>query len=586
MVADNVLKRIVFKKYKALRNFRLDIRSMNVLVGPNNCGKSTVLSALRVLAAGLSKARSRNPEVLDSSKGPSRGYQLANADLPIITGNIHTDLQDTDTSIEFEFQNSTSIEIEFPESGGCMMFARNCDKIPTSVSAFKKAFPFVVDHIPTLGPLDPEERPLEKVTVRRNLNSHRASANFRNYWYHHGKDFALFANKLHETWPSMEIEFPYLDFGSHASAIFMTCKENRMSREVFWAGFGFQVWCQLLTHLIRTRNSDLVVVDEPEIYLHADLQRQLIHILREMGPNFVIATHSSEILSETEPNEVVIIDKESSSGRRIRKAAQVQDALDVLGSGHNLILARIARSKRVCFVEGTDSRMLRMFARTLSKNELASSDQIIFIPIGGFSGWPRIDAYKWAFEQSVGEKMIFGVVLDRDFRSNEEIQEIENQLSDKLNFVHIHKRKEIENYFLVPSVLKRFVDKISGNEDDFLKIIDSLSNEVRSDLMAKYSACHSTYFQKSGIDPVTSITESNKRFESMWNTLETRMNIVSGKKFLSIVNREIQNKHNKTISPSKIINSMKLHEIPEDMVLLINKLEEFRTSAHLKKRMK
>jgi len=35
-----------------------------------------------------------------------------------------------------------------------------------------------------------------------------------------------------------------------------------------WVGFGYQIWCQLLTHLSRAAEDSLVVVDEPEVYLH------------------------------------------------------------------------------------------------------------------------------------------------------------------------------------------------------------------------------------------------------------------------------------------------------------------------------
>lgn len=163
------LRRVVFKSYKALNEFRLDVRNMNVLVGPNNCGKSTVLSAFRVLATGLNKARSRMPEIINGSSGLVRGYQIAVSDLPIAAGNVHTNLKDTDTTIYFEFQNASQLVLDFPADGGCILFARNCEQAPASPSIFKRAFPFLVDHIPTLGPLEADEKPIELQTVRRGL---------------------------------------------------------------------------------------------------------------------------------------------------------------------------------------------------------------------------------------------------------------------------------------------------------------------------------------------------------------------------------------------------------------------------------
>jgi predicted ATP-dependent endonuclease of OLD family len=80
----------------------------------------------------------------------------------------------------------------------------------------------------------------------------------------------------------MQIQPPELiDIKNQILAMF--CLERRMTRELYWAGFGFQVWCQLLTHVVRAAESTIFVIDEPEIYLHADLQRQLVSIARELG---------------------------------------------------------------------------------------------------------------------------------------------------------------------------------------------------------------------------------------------------------------------------------------------------------------
>jgi predicted ATP-dependent endonuclease of OLD family len=70
-----------------------------------------------------------------------------------------------------------------------------------------------------------------------------------------------------------------------SSRLSMFALENRITRELFWSRFGFQIWCQLLTHISRAQGSSLLVVDEPEIYLHPDVRRQLLGILRDAGPD-------------------------------------------------------------------------------------------------------------------------------------------------------------------------------------------------------------------------------------------------------------------------------------------------------------
>lgn len=47
---------VSFHNYKALRHFSISLQNFNVLVGPNNSGKSTILGAFRILAEGMRKA--------------------------------------------------------------------------------------------------------------------------------------------------------------------------------------------------------------------------------------------------------------------------------------------------------------------------------------------------------------------------------------------------------------------------------------------------------------------------------------------------------------------------------------------------
>ena len=117
-----------------------------------------------------------------------------------------------------------------------------------------------------------------------------------------------------------------------------------MTRELYWVGFGFQIWCQLLTHLSRATENSLVVVDEPEVYLHPDIQRQLLGILRDIGADALLATHSSEIIAEADPAEIVMIDKRKRKGERLKNVAGVQRALEAVGSSQNITLTSLRRS--------------------------------------------------------------------------------------------------------------------------------------------------------------------------------------------------------------------------------------------------
>src|SRR3954452_8732514 len=70
--------RVEFTRFKAFKRFSLSLRHFNILVGPNNAGKSTILAAFRILAAGMRRAYSRNPEVIrgPTDMGMTHGYRI------------------------------------------------------------------------------------------------------------------------------------------------------------------------------------------------------------------------------------------------------------------------------------------------------------------------------------------------------------------------------------------------------------------------------------------------------------------------------------------------------------------------------
>ena len=174
-------------------------------------------------------------------------------------------------------------------------------------SEFKKHVDIEIGFVPILGPVDHKERLYQKEAARLALLTYTASRNFRNIWFHYGENFSEFKALVKNTWPGMDIDKPEVNNSSVPPTLDMFCPEERIPREIFWAGFGFQVWCQMLTYIIKHKQCSLFLIDEPDIYLHSDLQRQLLGILKSLGPDIIIATHSTELIGEAELNDILLI---------------------------------------------------------------------------------------------------------------------------------------------------------------------------------------------------------------------------------------------------------------------------------------
>lgn len=412
-----------FRNFKAFKSFTVSLGAFDILVGPNNAGKSTVIGAFRILAEGLRRARARNPEYSNASAIRNYCYPVNLRDLPVSTENVFCDYDDSEPAVaEFTISNGNRLRLIFPESDSCVLVCETRGRPVRSTGDFKREFDVAISFVPVLGPVEHDEELNQPETARRALLTHRASRNFRNIWYHFGEGFELFREAVRQSWPGMEIDRPELTISGKRGILHMFCPEDRIPRELYWAGFGFQVWCQMLTFIAKAERDSLLIIDEPDIYLHSDLQRQLVGILRNRMGDVLIATHSTEILSEADIGEIVVLNKKWKQARRVNQAAQLQTLFSELGSRLNPIITQLAKTRRVLFVEGGDFSIISAFARKLGYSDVANGGKFAVVPANGFNP-ARVRDYSQGMEQTLGSSISRYVVFDRDYRSQKQVDE-------------------------------------------------------------------------------------------------------------------------------------------------------------------
>ncbi|MHB1774084.1 MAG: AAA family ATPase [Acidimicrobiales bacterium] len=125
-------------------------------------------------------------------------------------------------------------------------------------------------------------------------------------------------------------------------------------------GHGLQMWLQVMWFLAHNSDTPTIVLDEPDVYMHADLQRKLVRLLKGSGQQIMIATHSVEIMAEVDPSEVLIIDSDRARSNWAANIKGVQRVVDTIGGVHNLQLSRLATARRCLFVEGKDVAILTL----------------------------------------------------------------------------------------------------------------------------------------------------------------------------------------------------------------------------------
>jgi hypothetical protein len=467
------------------------------------------------------------------------------------------------------------------------MFPETRQKPVRTTANFKSQYDCEVAFVPVLGPVEHNELLYQKEAARLALITHRASRNFRNIWFHYPDRFEDFRAMLRSTWPGMDIERPKIDRSAERTRLHMFCIEDRIPRELYWAGFGFQVWCQMLTFIVEGRSASLLAIDEPDIYLHSDLQRQLLSVLKSAGSDILIATHSTELVSEADPNDIVVISKSSRSAKRLNDPSQLQTVFRTLGSNLNPTLTQLAKTRRALFVEGKDFQVISWFAERLGKSRVANRAAFAIIPAEGFNPQKVVDVSA-GIEATLGARIVTGAIFDRDYRCAGEVAAVSAELASRCTFVHIHDRKEIENFLLVPAVLQRAILAKLGDRqqrtgstqrftDDIDAVLSTLTDSMRLDVQSQWVMRYVRYEKVSrrGIDDSTLAAEALRAFETAWGDLEQRLALVPGKELFSNLNAFLMERYSVSLSQGAVARLFRTSEIPREMVDLVDRIEAF-----------
>lgn len=361
---------------------------------------------------------------------------------------------------------------------------------------------------------------------------------------------------------------PEIERGERA-IVRMYFRDGRHVREVQWAGFGFQVWMQTVMHLSQAGQGSILVLDEPDIYLHPDLQHRLLTLVSDRVGQYFIATHSTEIINAADPGDVLIVRPTSRSARRIRTESSYSDVYSAIGSSENAQFARLARTRKVLYFEGADSRLLSKISKTVGGIDYLSGSEVTLMKTDGFSNWSKVSTTAWVFKNFFELDVQIAALFDRDYRSDEEVLQFEQLMETKGTRCTVLPFKELENLLLCPRAIKAVVRKYAKDDIDEVKLdaveveLDRIMNKVRDEVFGQRMG-HYIQFQLKNApkaDTPTLSAEFQKKFSSDWERNEFRVSVVPGKKVFSDLCKYVQENFGVTLTPSRMAEELNEAEI-------------------------
>jgi hypothetical protein len=247
-------------------------------------------------------------------------------------------------------------------------------------------------------------------------------------------------------------------------------------------------------------------------------------------------------------------------------------------------LPRLSRGKKILFLEGNDFRLLRRLASHFGYAEFANDVNITVVPIGGFSQRQKIEHASWTFEKVLKAEIAIAGLLDRDYRCQEEIDQLLKETRATVPNFNILGAKEIENYLLVPAALSRAINarlreskqakKIA--EQDVNAILEGLAEEIKSAVLTQWISNRMRFFgNRTAKDASTVASEAIELLDDEWRHLSGRLRVVPGKTLLSNFNTFLQKELKVSITTTQIVNSLQSDEMAFDLKNVLQGLNLF-----------
>ena len=456
---------------------RIELDHPAVLIGPNNCGKTTAIQAIALWSQAVRTWFDAKGKAPPKDRTATSLNRLNIVSVPVRrtryfwhNATVRRGNRDVPLLITVGILHRNKVEpvtMRFRNQGDELVYCTPDDATLKKPEVVETAAGLNVALLYPMSGLDTEEAILQPGRIDVLLGQGQTAQVLRNLCLLVCKDAPEDWRRIVELMSrlfSVELGDP-IETGRGSIDLFYRQANVREPLDVSLAGRGFQQMLLIFAYLYSHRRS-VLLIDEPDAHLEILRQKQVYVLLREIAARnesqVVLVTHSEVILDEALDRHLTLLLRGRADDLAAR--ADIRNALKHHGAEHYV---RALERGYVLYVEGgTDLDVLQALARRLGHRVAEAWDQrlnVFYVQ----DNYPDPDDLRAELERVEGG---FGVTPRKHFFSLREmipglrgLAILDNDGgarsdSDEGGLAVVHwKRYEVENYFVTPEVLRKQV---------------------------------------------------------------------------------------------------------------------------------
>jgi len=473
-----MLNSITIRRFKNLEDVKIPLERINILVGTNNSGKSSILQGI-AFAVSIAQTSKLHGEVTTLSPEQLIYTPLRDVSALAFGGDLK---QSRQHAIEILFneevedpqghgiESSTSVQIRRGKNKNIALSV-NDGGLKEDISSLDNQFAMYVPGLAGIPSSEPYRTPaaLRKAAARGDAN-----AVLRNILWSLKSDndaWEVFSEHLSRVFPEIIVN-PNFD-PNVDEFVDVTIEKLGVKLPIDAAGTGFLQTVQILAYAAKYKPK-LLLLDEPDSHIHPDKQRQLINLLSELAEKddfqVIVATHSRHLLDVPgayfhwmAQGSRVNIEPDESSRLRILTDLGALDSGDKLKNGNIDV---------VVLTEDSDQKLLK----TLMASSGAEEERV---QIWSYSGCTKIDAAvtlcRFIQDHAPGTEVL--VHRDSDYLADEEINQMKDIFTAKNIRIFFTQGTDAESHFINAQHIRNFYPQLS--ELQINQAIDEATEAVR-----------------------------------------------------------------------------------------------------------